>query len=135
MSDTTRTARCVCGALTVTTTGEPDRVLTCSCLDCRRKSGSAFSVSTYWPPDQVTIQGDTKGYRRDAQDGRGLELRFCPTCGVSVYWLADFARGQIGIGGGNFEDCNFAVPTEAYWTEGRADWVHHLSDIPALQRQ
>lgn len=135
MSDKTRTATCVCGAVTATTTGEPARVLTCSCLDCRRKSGSAFSVSTYWPEDRVALSGDTGSYRRDAQDGRTLTLRFCKSCGVSVYWHADFAKGQIGIGAGNFAAMDFAPPAWAYWTEQRPDWTLRLSEIPAKLRQ
>ena len=135
MTDITRIAQCLCGDLTVTTQGEPARVLTCSCLDCRRKSGSAFSVSTYWPEDRARVSGATRRFRRPSQGGRTLEYQFCPTCGVSLYWRADFAPGMIGIGSGNFEDSGFAVPSQAYWTEQRPDWVAHLSDIPALPRQ
>lgn len=38
-----RNARCGCGGLTVTTRGEPLVVYACSCLNCQRESGSAFS--------------------------------------------------------------------------------------------
>ena len=135
MSETTRVARCLCAELTVTTKGEPARVLICSCVDCRRKSGSAFAVSTYWPGTQVEIAGPSRQFGRPAQDGRTMEYEFCPTCGVSLYWRADFAPGAIGIGAGNFADSSFAVPTKAYWTEQRPDWVYDIKQIPTLDRQ
>ena len=135
MHDVERHAQCLCGAVTATTRGEPWRVLTCSCKDCRRKSGSAFSVSTYWEAVAVTLQGAVQTWRRDAQEGRSITYAFCPTCGVSLYWKADFAGDRIGIGAGNFDDCNFAVPGRAYWTEGRPDWALKLPAVPALERQ
>ena len=135
MDDVVRRAECLCGAVVARTRGEPWRVMTCSCVDCRRKSGSAFSVSTYWPADAVTVSGEVRSWRRPSQEGRSLEYFLCPTCGVSLYWKADFARDHIGIGAGNFEDAGFAVPGRAYWTEGRPAWVERIAEIPALDRQ
>lgn len=135
MTDIIRHASCMCGALTAETRGEPAHVMTCSCVDCRRKSGSAFAVSTYWPEENVTLRGDARSWRRTTVTGKSLEYFFCPTCGVSLYWRADFAADKIGIGGGNFDDCSFAKPRRAYWVEGRPDWVLHLADVPTLDRQ
>ena len=42
-----RAARCACGNLTVTARGEPVEVYLCSCTDCQRGSGSAFSYAAY----------------------------------------------------------------------------------------
>lgn len=135
MIETTRHAQCLCGDLKAETRGDPWRVMTCSCRDCRRKSGSAFSVSSYWEADAVTLSGDVRSWRRSSPDGRSLEYFFCPECGVSLYWKADFAGDRIGIGAGNFEDCNFAVPERAYWIEGRPNWVLDIGRIAALDRQ
>ena len=40
-----RVARCACGNLTVTARGEPLEVYLCSCKDCQRGTGSAFSYA------------------------------------------------------------------------------------------
>ncbi|MGJ8627827.1 MAG: GFA family protein [Sulfitobacter sp.] len=135
MQQMVRHAQCLCGAVTAETRGEPWRVMSCSCRDCRRKSGSAFSVSTYWAAEAVTLAGNFQTWQRPCPDGRTLTYYLCPTCGVSLYWKADFAGDRIGIGAGNFDDCNFAVPRKAFWTEGRPDWVHEIGQIPALKRQ
>lgn len=136
MNDATiRQAQCLCGALRAATRGEPWRTMICSCRDCRRKSGSAYGLSTYWDEDAVTLSGDAQTWRRDAPEGRSLRYFFCPRCGVSLYWRADFAPGRIGIGGGNFDDCNFAVPRRAFWSEGLPHWALDLRQIPARERQ
>ena len=41
---TTRRASCTCGQLHLETTGEPVRVSVCHCLDCQRRTGSAFAA-------------------------------------------------------------------------------------------
>lgn len=130
-----RTARCGCGGLRVETRGEPWRTMICSCADCRRKSGSAFLVSSYWPEDQVTVRGGSLAFRRDCQEGRTLENRFCPTCGVTVWWRVDFAPGRIGIAGGCFDEVDFPAPAKSYWTSQRPRWAAHLDAIPSLERQ
>ena len=54
----TRAARCGCGSLTVTTTGEPAAVYACGCLSCQRKSGSAFTYSAVYPEAAVSMAGE-----------------------------------------------------------------------------
>ena len=59
---TTRTASCRCGQLRATATGEPVRVSVCHCLDCKKRSGSAFAVQARWPKEQVDIEGRSKTF-------------------------------------------------------------------------
>ena len=55
---TTHTASCRCGQLPATVTGEPVRVSVCHCLDCQRRSGSAFAAQARFPAETVTIEGE-----------------------------------------------------------------------------
>ena len=55
-----RVASCRCGQLTATCRGEPVRVSVCHCLNCQKRSGSAFAAQARWPDDQVTITGATQ---------------------------------------------------------------------------
>ena len=50
-------ASCRCGQLRATVTGEPFRVSVCHCLNCKKRSGSAFAVQARWPKAQVTLEG------------------------------------------------------------------------------
>ena len=56
---TTHTASCRCGQLRATATGEPVRVSVCHCLNCKRRSGSAFAAQVRFPADRVTISGSS----------------------------------------------------------------------------
>jgi hypothetical protein len=39
--------RCCCGALRAEVTGEPPRVGVCHCMECQRRTGSAFGVVAF----------------------------------------------------------------------------------------
>jgi Glutathione-dependent formaldehyde-activating enzyme len=64
-----RTGGCLCGAVRYTVRGEPVHVGRCHCADCRKESGSAFTVYAQWPIEACEVTGDICSY-----DGRG----FCP---------------------------------------------------------
>ena len=78
---TTRTASCRCGQLTATVTGEPVRVSVCHCLDCKKRSGSAFAVQARWPAEQVAIEGRSRTFVKAADSGNRITFHFCPECG------------------------------------------------------
>ncbi len=119
-----RTATCVCGQLRVTVVGEPRRINICSCKDCQKRSGSAFQLGAIFDDSQLeAIDGEAKSYARTSDAGRVVELHFCPTCGVSVYFRAEARPSMIGVHAGCFADPGFPAPTHAVWTESRHHWL------------
>ena len=75
---TARTASCRCGRLRATVTGEPVRVSVCHCLDCKKRTGSAFSAQARWPREQVVIEGESKTWVHHADSGNRITHHFCP---------------------------------------------------------
>jgi hypothetical protein len=67
-----RTGGCLCGAVRYGVRGDPLHVIRCHCADCRKESGSAFTVFAWWPVQAFEMSGEISNY-----DGRG----FCPRCG------------------------------------------------------
>jgi hypothetical protein len=62
-----RTAACHCGRLSLTCEGEPKKVSMCHCLDCQRRTGSAFSVAAFYEREMVHIDhGTTHSVERGA---------------------------------------------------------------------
>ncbi len=58
MTDQTlRTATCGCGALSVKTTGAPERAMLCSCRSFQDRTGSGISLSTCSREDQSVTRG------------------------------------------------------------------------------
>lgn len=86
---TAHTASCRCGQLKATATGEPVRVSVCHCLNCKKRSGSAFAAQVRWPEDRVTIEGQSKSFAMTGDSGGRANFHFCPHCGTDVYYLAE----------------------------------------------
>ncbi|HZZ87836.1 MAG TPA: GFA family protein, partial [Caulobacteraceae bacterium] len=55
-----RVASCRCGRLRAICTGEPVRVSVCHCLECQKRTGSAFAAQARWPEAQVRLVGEAK---------------------------------------------------------------------------
>jgi hypothetical protein len=126
---TERAASCRCGQLRATVTGDPVRVSVCHCLNCKKRSGSAFAVQARWPSEQVTIEGRSQSFDIVADSGNRGIFHFCPDCGSDVYYridgpsvdpkLADLTAIPLGA----FNDPYFASPRFSVWEGRKHDWV------------
>jgi hypothetical protein len=126
-----RTATCSCGQLSTTLKDDPFLVQCCSCTECHKVTGSAFSTASYWDQQQVlSISGEHKAYTRKANSGLNVTLHFCPVCGVTVFWYAEKNPGRIGVAVGCFDDLNFPRPIRAAFCRSKFSWVDFASDIP-----
>ena len=131
-----RKASCLCGQLKVTMDGDPGRVNMCSCEHCQRRSGSAFQLGAFFDESQVvSIEGESKVYTRTADSGNGIDLHFCPTCGVSVYFRPEIFPSVFGVHGGCFADPDFPTPNTAGWTQSKHDWVAIPETTAAFEQQ
>lgn len=129
-----RTAACSCGQLRVTCTGEPVRLSMCHCLECQKRTGSPFGVQARFPRAQVTIEGMTTEFTRVGEQDNRITLRFCPTCGSTLYWTMSTQPDLIAVAIGNFADPKFPVPNFSVFEKHRHPWVV-VPDHPAMQRQ
>ena len=120
---TKRRAACSCGKLEIVTEGEPTRISVCHCLDCQRRSGSAFAFQARFPEDEVTISGPSSQYTRTADSGNRATFHFCPDCGSTVYYRLDAVPGSIAVAVGAFADPGFPAPTVSVYEERKHAWV------------
>ena len=125
-----KVAHCCCGALRAEITGEPIGMAVCFCEQCQRRTGSAFGVSVYYMKDQIKLVGPSKVFVREGQEGRKLQIWFCPECGSSVYWENPARRpGQCGVAfGAIFDRDDLPSPTVSIWEKNKPSW---LPSIPA----
>lgn len=129
-----RIAQCSCGSLRAETLVEPVFVAACHCNECQRRTGAPFGVSAYFQKEHVRTEGPSTLYVREGQEGRKLRFRFCPDCGTTVYWDADFRPEWIGVALGVFADPSFPPPTLSVWEATRHQWTaftHELERLPA----
>jgi len=129
----TRYAACACGQLTVACEGEPIRLSMCHCLDCQRRTGSVFSVQARFPREALTIAGRASEYARMGDSGGKGTMRFCPTCGSTVWWELDTIPGFVSVAVGAFADPSFPSPKVSVYGERRHPWVAIPADIEQLE--
>jgi hypothetical protein len=126
---TVRTATCRCGQLSATVTGEPVRVSVCHCLNCKKRSGSAFAVQARWPAEQVQIEGASKTFEKAGDSSNPATFHFCPECGSDVFYLIDGKfEGLVAIPVGTFDDPWFASPDYSVYEDRKHDWVEIVGE-------
>ena len=131
---TVRTASCRCGQLKATANGEPVRISVCHCLDCKKRSGSAFAVQARWPAEQVQIEGRSKSFVNVADSGNQITFHFCPECGSDVHYeidgkFDDKFNELVAIPLGAFDDPYFVAPSFSVWEKRKCDWVEIVGDV------
>jgi hypothetical protein len=94
-----------------------------------------FGVSAYFREAQITPGGTSKIFVRDGQDGRKLQIHFCPECGTSVYWTLDIRPGFVGVAAGAFADPDFPAPAHSLWEQSRHAWLNFAHQTTHLDRQ
>jgi hypothetical protein len=120
---TSRTASCRCGQLKLTATGEPIRLSVCHCLNCKKRSGSAFAVQARWRAGEVTIEGRSKEFTKSGDSGDEAHFHFCPECGSDVYYIADAMADLVAVPLGAFDDPFFGTPEYSVYEGRKQPWV------------
>ena len=116
-------ASCRCGALSAVATGTPTRISVCHCLDCQKRSGSAFSAQVRFRNDDVTITGPSQSWRTTGDSGLWGEFSFCPTCGAQVFYRIEYFPDMVAIPLGAFDDPHAFVPEFSVWNSRKHPWV------------
>ena len=109
------TGGCLCGAVRYSVRGDPLHVVRCHCANCRKESGSAFSVYAQWPVEAFELTGEIASY-----DARG----FCARCGSRLLDLSDLEDSIIEIRIGSLDDAPFELtPRAEIWVKRRESWI------------
>lgn len=116
------TARCACGAVTVTVSGPVLSMLVCSCRDCRKATGAGHSAVVLMPAETVTINGATRGHTRTAASGSAITRSFCPDCGTPLFARTERAPELILLPAGLFDEPTWFAPTQAIFTRSHLAW-------------
>ncbi|MBN36728.1 MAG: aldehyde-activating protein [Rhodospirillaceae bacterium] len=118
-----RAATCSCGVLSVRCFSEPSKISQCLCLDCQRRTRSAFGVAAFSYQHDVAVTGQSEMYRRVADSGHSVTFRFCPNCGSMVFWHPSRLPDLVAVVVDAFADPEFPPPTQSVWNERRHRWL------------
>ena len=123
-----RVAACRCGQMHVTCRGEPQRVSVCHCLDCQRRSGSAFTVQARFHQDQVQSTGNAAEKTFVSEAGALSTFRFCPFCGSTVTYVVERMPDVIMVAVGAFANPDFPPPSISIFEERRHPWAFVVAE-------
>ena len=126
---TARHASCSCGQLRIETSGEPFRVSVCHCLNCKRRSGSAFAVQARFARANVAIEGPSSEYVLTGDSGQPATFHFCPVCGATVYYQTAQSPEVVAIPVGAFADPTFPAPVYSVYEGRQHPWVQLLGQM------
>ena len=79
----THTGKCLCGAVTIETTGEPLDMGYCHCDGCRSYTGAPIAAFTLWKPENVKVSKGEEFLGRYKSSEMSVQ-RFCTKCGTHL---------------------------------------------------
>jgi len=125
-----RKAVCCCGDCSIAVEGEPVLNAICNCSSCKKRTGSAFGWSAYFPDDKVLAKtGELKTYSK--RGDAGYDRFFCARCGTTLYWKSfAFLSDATGIAGGCFVDDPIPAPMMSAQDSTRCAWVTLPAEWP-----
>ena len=101
----------------------------CHCLECQKRSGSAFAFQARWPDEQIRLTGAfTEWGSRAGDSGMLATFRFCAECGATVAYVAEGMPGFTAVAVGAFADPDFPPPTISVYENRKHAWVAVMGD-------
>ncbi|PLX36566.1 MAG: aldehyde-activating protein [Hyphomicrobiales bacterium] len=123
---------CLCGAVRFECTAEPQSVLHCHCIDCRKSSGTGHGTHVAVPREAFSVSGDVTTYERAADSGNIVSRRFCPVCGSPVYSTTSGMPDHVFPIASALDDPDFLEPEMIVYAR-RAPWWDYMDpSLPAL---
>ncbi len=118
---------CACGALRFEAEAPVLSVSLCHCNDCRRASGAPLVAWAMFEHARFRI---TAGALRSRASSPGVERGFCPGCGTTLSYQADFLPGLIDLTVASFDEPQRLQPTQHIWERQRLPWLRLADDWP-----
>ncbi|KAH8679400.1 Mss4-like protein [Ilyonectria robusta] len=118
---------CLCGDIRYSYTGEPVVNALCHCNDCRKLSGSTFSLNFLVPEGNFKlISGSPRTFTKTADSGNNITSYFCGNCGTTPFRDGDSFPNLKIIKAGTLDDStilNDAKPNLEGYAPSRLKWI------------
>lgn len=120
-----RVAECCCGKSSIQVEGEPSILAVCHCNNCKKRTGSAFGISSYFPREQVLAKTeDMSCYEFFHEEHDHYQKRyFCSGCGTTLYWSISTMDHLVGIAGGCFVQTPLGEPSRSINHRNICSWL------------
>lgn len=118
-----RKATCSCGALSVSRGVNRRKVSACPCLECQRRTGSAFGIAVFVASEMIEVAGTPAVFSRIGDRGKPVEFHFCPSYGSTFFWEPAFRPGMTAVALGSFDTKDGLEPTQTVYDHHGLSWV------------
>ncbi len=118
---------CLCGAIRFRATGSPAKPHTCSCVSCRKHSGSLTLSWVEFPAPSVEwtgAGGKPSTWRSSSYSSRA----FCSTCGTTIGAIDDAPTVALATGVFDKPHLKEFAPTYHSYVSRMPRWWHVHSD-------
>lgn len=119
--------RCQCESVRFELKARPLFTHACHCLVCRRRSGTAFGLSTFiLRTDLVVLSGEL----RTKQISSRTTVHLCATCDTTIYSESTRFPTTYVVRGGTFDDPDVVKPDAHIWVKRKHPWIALPDDVP-----
>ncbi|KAK7209396.1 hypothetical protein V2G26_016574 [Clonostachys chloroleuca] len=132
----TVTGSCVCGAVKYSADISSSVKAVCHCLNCQRRTASAFSVNIIISEELFRItQGTTKKSCYIADSQKPYNTHFCGHCGSTLYGKPEAFPGTISIKAGSLDEpfTNLGSINAEAFTKRRRDYIQPLEGVKQVE--
>jgi hypothetical protein len=126
-TSTVSTGRCVCEDLRYQLNGAPLFTHTCHCLDCQRKTGTAFAMTTIVLRDDLVI---THGRTVATPLSPRSTAYACAQCQTTIYVASTRFPFTVTLRPGTLDDPAVATPQAHIWIRRKQAWLTLPEDVP-----
>jgi len=125
--------RCQCGDVSYRISDMPITSHACHCIECQKRSGSAFGISLVIDKDAFLLTGKLQAFTRVAESGFKLTQHFCTTCGNTIYTENERRVNAIVLHPGTLEDTDWIELNRMIWTNRAQKWFEFPSDLELFE--
>jgi hypothetical protein len=126
------TGRCRCETLQYSLAAAPLFTHACHCLDCQRRTGTAFSMTTIVLRDDLIVTRGRSSAR--ATSPRSTE-HACAECTTVIYIESTAFPATCILRPGTLDDTSIAVPQAHIWVCRKQAWLALPDGVPQFERQ
>ncbi len=126
------TASCLCGDAQLLCGTPAGTGSYCHCEDCRRSTGSAFSVAVPFEADGFRVlKGRIGSFAKLSDGGNELTRNFCLGCGAPLFGTSPAHPGRVYVKAGVINDQSIVRPTYQSWCRSKVGWSEISGDLPS----
>ncbi|THW99704.1 hypothetical protein D6D13_09983 [Aureobasidium pullulans] len=130
MSSSSLHGSCFCKKIQLELSGEPHAIALCHCTDCRKISGSVYTLNFIVSTTDLRISGSSPAENPKTSDsGKRYVNYFCGDCGSPLYGGAVDESGKLQtavVRAGCFDDLEVLKgkkPSVEIYTAQRLEWI------------